>query len=432
MENYLNYLTKYNPNIEKIFSKSLKHTLNVLYKISLERDTKVYLVGGIVRDIFLGRNSSDIDIVIEGNSQEFAKYILPEVAVSKHRYTERFLTYNIFTKAGTNIDIASFRSEVYEYPGALPVVTPTSIEKDFIRRDFSINAMYISFDKRAELYDPLNALSDTKNKVIRIIHDKSFEDDPTRIFRAVKFAARYNFSFEENTKNLLLEAMEKNYLSSISNLRIKNEIYMLLSEKNLIGILTLLRDYKIFSFLGIPNPSDKDIEDINDIVKKYTFKKMKEEHKISKGNFILMYLIRNLSSSEKKEALKVFEMSEKNLSSIIFEEGEEEKITENLKEAYKPSHIYSALNKVSPFKILYLLYIVRKNRKKIKSYIFDLNNKNAIISGSDLIDAGFKKDVSLKKYIEKCFFIQLDMKNPTKEKILSELAKELNKNGEIF
>ena len=158
--------------------------------------------------------------------------------------------------------------------------------------------------------------------------------------------------------------MEKNYLSSISNLRIKNEIYMLLSEKNLIGILTLLRDYKIFSFLGIPNPSDKDIEDINDIVKKYTFKKMKEEHKISKGNFILMYLIRNLSSSEKKEALKVFEMSEKNLSSIIFEEGEEEKITENLKEAYKPSHIYSALNKVSPFKILYLLYIVRKNKKK--------------------------------------------------------------------
>ena len=226
--------------------------------------------------------------------------------------------------------------------------------------------------------------------------------------------------------------MEKNYLSSISNLRIKNEIYMLLSEKNLIGILTLLRDYKIFLFLGIPSPFDKDIEDINDIVKKYTFKKMKEEHKISKGNFILMYLIRNLSSSEKKEALKVFEMSEKNLSSIIFEEGEEEKITENLKEAYKPSHIYSALNKVSPFKILYLLYIVRKNRKKIKSYIFDLNNKNAIISGSDLIDAGFKKDVSLKKYIEKCFFIQLDMKNPAKEKILSELVKELNKNGEIF
>ncbi len=432
MENYLNYLTKYNPNIEKIFSKSLKHTLNILYKISLERDTKVYLVGGIVRDIFLGRNSADIDIVIEGNSQEFAKYILPKVAVSKHRYTERFLTYNIFTKTGTNIDIASFRSEVYEYPGALPVVTPASIEKDFIRRDFSINAMYISFNKKAELYDPLNALSDIKNKVIRIIHDKSFEDDPTRIFRAVKFAARYNFSFEENTKNLLLEAMEKNYLFSISNLRIKNEIYMLLSEKNLIGILTLLRDYKIFSFLGIPNPSDKDIEDINDIVKKYTFKKMKEEHKISKGNFILMYLIRNLLPSEKKEALKVFEMSEKNLSSIIFEEGEEEKITENLKEAYKPSHIYSALNKVSPFKILYLLYIVRKNRKKIKSYIFDLNNKNAIISGSDLIDAGFKKDVSLKKYIEKCFFIQLDMKNPAKEKILSELVKELNKNGEIF
>ena len=427
MENFSNYLTKYNPNITKIFSKNLKQTLNILYKISLEKDEKVYLVGGIVRDIFLGKDSSDIDIVIEGNSQEFAKYILPHFSVVKHRYTERFLTYNIFVKSGTNIDIASFRSETYEYSGALPTVTPSSIEKDYIRRDFSINAMYISFDEEAKLYDPLNALDDIKNKVIRIIHNKSFEDDPTRIFRAIKFAGRYNFTFEKNTEKLLVEAMEKNYLSNISNLRLKNEFYMLLSEKNLSNILLLFREYKIFDFLNIPNPSNEDIKEICEIVKKSSFKILKDRYKISKGNFILMYLLRNLNYDKKKEILKIFEMSEKNLSNILFEEGEVEKIILNLREAFKPSEIYLALNKISPFKILFLLYILKKNKKKIKSYIFDLSDKNAIISGSDLIAIGFKKDSSLKEYLEKCFSFQLDTKDVTKEKIILQISKELKK-----
>lgn len=432
MENFLNYLTKYNENIEKIFSKNLKHSLNVLYQISLERKEKIYLVGGIVRDIFLERNSADIDIVLEGNSQEFATHVLPKFPVSKHRYTERFLTYNIFTKTGTNIDIASFREEKYEYPGALPSVVPSSIENDYIRRDFTINAMYISFDEKAELYDPLNALSDLKNKIIKVIHDKSFEDDPTRIFRAIKFASRYNFSFEENTKKLLIEAMEKNYLSTISNLRFKNEFYMLLAEKNLVNILTLFRDYKIFKFMNIPEPSDEEIIEINNIVKKYTFKFVKEKYKISKGNFIIMYLLRNLSFAEKIEILKIFEMSEKNLSSIVFNDNEEKEITNKLEKAYSSSQIYKILNEISPFKILYLLCILKKNKKKINSYIFDLADKNAIISGSDLLNMGFKQDSSLKEYIEKCFFIQLDIKEPTKEKIISKFIEEFKKSGEMF
>ena len=432
MENFLNYLTKYNQNIEKIFSKNLKHSLNVLYQISLERKEKIYLVGGIVRDIFLERNSADIDIVLEGNSQEFATHVLPKFPVSKHRYTERFLTYNIFTKTGTNIDIASFREEKYEYPGALPSVVPSSIENDYIRRDFTINAMYISFDEKAELYDPLNALSDLKNKIIKVIHDKSFEDDPTRIFRAIKFASRYNFSFEENTKKLLIEAMEKNYLSTISNLRFKNEFYMLLAEKNLVNILTLFRDYKIFKFMNIPEPSDEEIIEINNIVKKYTFKFVKEKYKISKGNFIIMYLLRNLSFAEKIEILKIFEMSEKNLSSIVFNDNEEKEITNKLEKAYSSSQIYKILNEISPFKILYLLCILKKSKKKINSYIFDLADKNAIISGSDLLNMGFKQDSSLKEYIEKCFFIQLDIKEPTKEKIISKFIEEFKKSGEMF
>lgn len=431
MKNFLNYLTKYNPDIEKIFSKSLKHSLNVLYDISLEKEKKIYLVGGIVRDIFLGRNSADIDIVLEGDCQEFAACVIPKFPVSKHRFTERFMTYNIFTKTGTNIDIASFREERYEYPGALPSVIPSSIENDYRRRDFSINAMYISFDDKTELYDPLNAINDLKNKIIRIIHDKSFEDDPTRIFRAVKFAARYNFSFDENTEKLLLEAVEKNYLSTISNMRIKNEFYMLLSEKKFKTILKLFRDYKIFKFLNIPNPSDEDIEEVCKITEKTIFKKMRFEHKVSKSNFILMYFLRNLSYEEKLKALTVFEMSEKALSNFTFKDEELEDIRKKLNKAQKKSEIYRCLNKLSPFKVLYFFYTVGENKTKIKSYIFDLMEKRPFIKGADLIKAGFSQDETLGKYIELAFNIQLDTKETDKESIILQLKKlkEINVGG---
>lgn len=431
MKNFLNYLTKYNPDIEKIFSKSLKHSLNVLYDISLEKEKKIYLVGGIVRDIFLGRNSADIDIVLEGDCQEFAACVIPKFPVSKYRFTERFMTYNIFTKTGTNIDIASFREERYEYPGALPSVVPSSIENDYRRRDFSINAMYISFDDKTELYDPLNAINDLKNKIIRIIHDKSFEDDPTRIFRAVKFAARYNFSFDENTEKLLLEAVEKNYLSTISNMRIKNEFYMLLSEKKFKTILKLFRDYKIFKFLNIPNPSDEDIEEVCKITEKTIFKKMRFEHKVSKSNFILMYFLRNLSYEEKLKVLTVFEMSEKALSNFIFKDEELSDTRKKLNKAQKKSEIYRCLNKLSPFKVLYFFYTVGEYKTKIKSYIFDLMEKKPLIKGADLIKAGFSQDETLGKYIELAFNIQLDTKETNKESIILQLKKlkEINAGG---
>lgn len=429
MENFISYLIKYNPNIENIFSKNVKNTLNILYETASEQEKNIYLVGGIVRDIFLNRNSADIDLVLEGSSQEFAQIILPKFPVAKHRFTERFLTYNIFTKTGTNIDIASFREEIYEYPGALPTVTPASIENDYLRRDFTINAMYISFDNNAKLYDPLNGLKDIENKIIRVIHEKSFEDDPTRIFRAVKFAARYNFNFDNKTDYLLKEAMEKRFLASISNTRLKNEIYMLLAEKNLKEILRLFREYKIFDFLNIPNPSDEDIEEIYKITIHPFFKKIKYENKISKGNFILLFFMRNLSPDEKSEILKIFELSEKNLENLIFKEGEAERINLKLSRKTLQSHIYKQLVHIAPFKIAYLFFIYKENRKKLKKFIFDLRNENAIISGGDLLKAGFSQDASLGKYLQKCFMIQLDMKNPTKEKIISKLMEDIKSNG---
>lgn len=425
MNDYLACLEKYNPNIRSILGNNVKHNLKIIYKFSQERKEKIYLVGGIVRDILLGRNSKDIDLVLKGNSQEFALSLLPKLKPVKHRYTERFLTYNIFTNSGTNIDIASFREETYSYPGALPSVIPADLENDYIRRDFTINSMYISFDEKAELYDPLNAMEDLKNGIIKIIHEKSFEDDPTRIFRAVKFAARYNFSLEEKTEQLLKKAVDNNFLDTISYMRLKNEIYTLLTEKNLRGILKYFRNYNIFKYLNIPNPSDEKIEELLRIVHSHYFLQAKEEFKISRGNFIIFYLLKEVSYKEKINAVKFFEFSEKVLNNFIFTDEEKSEIMKKLSACTKKSEIYKTLKFVSPFKMLYLYFTEKENRSKIKTCLFKLISKNAIISGSDLLEMGFANDASMKENLEHCFSIQLDMENPDKEKIIEKFIEEL-------
>lgn len=425
MNDYLSCLEKYNPNIRSILGNNVKHNLKIIYKFSQERKEKIYLVGGIVRDILLGRNSKDIDLVLKGNSQEFALSLLSKLKPVKHRYTERFLTYNIFTNSGTNIDIASFREETYPCPGALPSVVPADLENDYIRRDFTINSMYISFDEKAELYDPLNAMEDLKNGIIKIIHDKSFEDDPTRIFRAVKFAARYNFSLEEKTEQLLKKAVDNNFLNTISYMRLKNEIYTLFTEKNLRGILKYFRDYNILKYLNIPDPNDETIEELLRIVHSFYFLKAKEEFRISRGNFIIFYLLKDVPYENKINAVRFFEFPEKILSNFIFTDEEKNEVMEKLSASTKKSEIYKVLKSVSPFKMLYLYFTEKENRNKIKTCLFKLISKNAIISGSDLLEMGFSNDASMKKYLEHCFSIQLDMENPNKEKIIEKFIEEL-------
>lgn len=158
---------------------------------------------------------------------------------------------------------------------------------------------------------------------------------------------------------------------------------------------------------------------------------MKFDHKISKGNFILLFLIRELSYKEKREVLKTFELSEKNIDNILFNDGQGERLARRLATRKKDSEIYKLLINVTPFKILYLFFMYKSDKKKLKRFIFDLRSKNAIISGSDLLAAGFEENASMGKYIERCFLIQLDMEEPSKDEIIKILMEELKSNGEI-
>lgn len=184
-----------------------------------------FLVGGTVRDLILGKENIDLDIAVEGDAIKLGQILREELAVSIVVH-KMFGTCTIVTKKGLKIDLATARKEIYERPAALPAVEFSSLKEDLSRRDFTINAMAMSLKKDdfGRLIDPFGGRRDLAAGVIKVMHDKSFMDDPTRIFRAVRFATRLGFSIEPHTMALMNAAIKKGMIAKLSEYRIKKEL----------------------------------------------------------------------------------------------------------------------------------------------------------------------------------------------------------------
>ncbi|MBI1859238.1 MAG: CCA tRNA nucleotidyltransferase [Candidatus Melainabacteria bacterium] len=202
--------------------------------VAKKENLKAYLVGGMARDLLLGFDNLDIDITVENNSLTLADALVkafPNCKLSaKHdRFHTAKLIFNVNGKL-IPVDLASTREETYKHPAALPDVKVSELKKDLIRRDFTINALAVSLlpDNFGEVVDLFGGLNDLKNKKIKILHDKSFIDDPTRMIRAVRFAEKLDFEIEAKTQNLLNEAIESeqfdNLIEKIRGDRVKIEI----------------------------------------------------------------------------------------------------------------------------------------------------------------------------------------------------------------
>jgi tRNA nucleotidyltransferase (CCA-adding enzyme) len=179
----------------------LHHTHPELAAVCDVATEPVYLVGGAVRDLLLGRGRADIDFVVEGDAADLAARLGADVV--SH---ERFATAKVVLD-GHEVDIATARSETYPDPGALPVVEPAAdVEADLARRDFTINAMAIPLCDEPRLIDPYGGRADLAAGLIRVLHPGSFQDDPTRALRAARYASRFDFELEPDTAALLREA----------------------------------------------------------------------------------------------------------------------------------------------------------------------------------------------------------------------------------
>jgi tRNA nucleotidyltransferase (CCA-adding enzyme) len=192
----------------------------------------VYLVGGTVRDILLGEPSFDVDIAVEGDAIAFAGRLAEELEGRCHPH-EQFGTAVVLYDGGNHIDVVTARSEVYTAPAALPTVEPGTIEDDLSRRDFTINAMAASLQPAdfGRLVDPFGGRTDLRAGTIRVLHERSFTDDPTRIFRAVRYENRYGFRLDESSARLARAAVEGGLVGELSGARLRDELVALLAEE---------------------------------------------------------------------------------------------------------------------------------------------------------------------------------------------------------
>jgi tRNA nucleotidyltransferase (CCA-adding enzyme) len=197
--------------------------------IAGNRNLQLYLVGGFVRDLLLWQTNFDIDLVVEGDAiglaKEFAEQVGGKLAVHTMFNTAK-VAFDKWT-----IDFAMARTETYAKPGALPVVKAGTLKTDLFRRDFTVNAMAIcvSPENNGELIDLYGGMNDLENKSIRILHGKSFIDDATRIWRAIRYEQRLGFKIEPDTLKLLKRDVPM--LKTVGGFRLRHELELVLKEK---------------------------------------------------------------------------------------------------------------------------------------------------------------------------------------------------------
>jgi tRNA nucleotidyltransferase (CCA-adding enzyme) len=196
----------------------------------------VYLVGGALRDLLLGRPRADVDLVVVGDAAALAERL--GGAAVEH---ERFGTVKLEVE-GHEVDIAGARTETYPEPGALPVVRPAaSIEQDLARRDFTINAIALPLQGELRLVDPYEGCADLRQGLLRVLHGRSFVDDPTRALRAARYASRFGFRLEPQTEGLLRQTD----LTTVSADRRRAELERLAAEANACEGVELLAEWGV-------------------------------------------------------------------------------------------------------------------------------------------------------------------------------------------
>ena len=223
--------------------------LNEFIEIVLKLNINIYLVGGALRDSFLGAKSYDYDFAIETTPKVhyyIASY-LSNMINAEFKYNDYYNTAK-FELNGLDIDLIMARKEFYDKPACTPLIKPSSIIDDLKRRDFTINSMAYDLRKNS-LIDIFNGKEDLKKGVIRILHEKSFIDDPIRIFRAIKYSSRFKFYYDDLTKKLIDKALKEGYINLIPMQRIKKEVSDILNEKNLKYSLELINEINILNFV---------------------------------------------------------------------------------------------------------------------------------------------------------------------------------------
>ena len=373
-----------------------------------ERGCPAYLVGGFVRDLILRKKNYDIDVVVVGDAIALAR-ALAESCPGKLTIYEQFGTAAWQMHESWHIDFAASRRERYPHPGALPVVGRGSIKDDLFRRDFTINAMAIKInqDFLGEMVDFFGGREDIKGKKIRILHDQSFIDDPTRILRAVRFEQRLLFRMENTTLQRLKAALKEGAAATVKPQRYFEEFKKFFEEPSPHRPLSRLKQLGGLGFLGngfkwsplVPALSRNVEETVHDLKAESSTDPLTPR---GEGHDVwcayMMALLVRTPLDQVKKMVERFNLSRVERARIL-EGTQSQQILKNLSQAHlRPSQIYRLLKPLSHDTLTFILARASRRaivKKRINGFRGKYEGVRLNIKGDDLKRLGVPEDKNL-------------------------------------
>ncbi len=389
-----------NRNLTNLMTQSLNKNILILLQtigdVARQNGFTAYAVGGFVRDLLLHVKNFDLDIVIEGDGITFAKKLVEKLG-GKLRTHVKFNTAMVLLPDGLKVDIATARLEYYEFPAAMPTVELSSLKLDLFRRDFTINAMaiHLNSDKFGILVDFFNCQNDLKDRQIRILHNLSFVEDPTRIYRAIRFEQRMGFTLGKLTEKQIKNAVKMNLFDQKFGKRYFQEIKLILSEHNPLPAIRRMAQFDLLKFLHHSLTLDSQLANI-----------LEETHRAIAWHKLLylneecrqwiVYLLALTSRIQTRALLsycKKFEVPERYRQILIREKVESKRIIRILERRVhlRPSEIYWLLMGLSHEGLLYLMALCRNKAGKqaVSLYVTQLRHVKNHIHGTDLNTLGY-------------------------------------------
>jgi tRNA nucleotidyltransferase (CCA-adding enzyme) len=378
----------------------------------LDGHSDVYVVGGAVRDLLLGGRPYDLDLVVEGDAAAFARSLGGAL-----RLHDRFGTSTVALE-GFSYDIARARRETYARPGALPDVTPASIEEDLRRRDFTVNAMAVALGSGAFHAFP-GALDDLAARGLRVLHDWSFIDDPTRMVRLARYSARLGFTIEDHTGVLVRQALEREALWTVGGSRLGAELRLLSREEDpLAGFRCLCElelDRAIHPQLGLDDEP----------LAERAFALLPEDGR--RDRMVLALAARRIPADELPPLLDALAFPAQDRDAIVAAATGAPALAQKLSEATKPSAIAQAAAG-SGLELVALAGALGP-AETARDWLDRLRHITLEIDGTDLVGAGMSPGPAIGRGLRVALAAKLDGLASGREQELSVALRAANENG---
>ncbi len=383
-------------NIQSVLAeqlpKSIVQMLREFGVLAQSLGFRAYAVGGFVRDVLLRHTNFDIDLVLEGDAIEFARAFSEQQNI-KAKLHKKFNTAMLVFADGRTVDVASARFEYYQHPAALPVVEFSSLKMDLYRRDFTINTLALALnpDEFGQLIDFFSGQRDIKEKIIRVLHNLSFIEDPTRILRAIRFEQRFGFKIGKQTASMIRNAVRMGLIQKLGGHRFLHEIKLILEEDDPVPALRRMAEFSVMPALSDSIRFDRKMEELfgrlREVISWYRLSFLDEP--LERWWVYLLGLFSNLGMPDVEAACQRLLLTVNQKDRLLWTLENAGKLLKSFfpdVSSRKPSEVYRALLPFKPEELLFLMGRAEKEsmRKAVSHYFNRYRNTQTELKGKDL------------------------------------------------